>query len=660
MATDDFFIYRMGAVVPQNVTRVRIHPSVEHIPKSAFELRADLVEVKLHDGLRTIGDKAFFQCTSLHRIMIPSSVTDIGNDAFHGCRSLTEVDLTEGLQTIKHGAFAECTSLPRVKIPSSVTDIGDYAFCRCTSLKEVNLKEGLRSIKWGTFRNCTSLHRINIPSSVTDIGIYAFESCTSLREVQLHDGLRTIGNDSFRNCTSLQQVKVPSSVITIYYRAFLNCTSLKEVNLEVGLQTIGEYAFKNCSSLLHIRIPSSVTTIKYGAFLNCMSLKEVNLEEGLQTIEQCAFQHCASLLRINIPSTVNSLLMYTFMHCTLLRNVAFAPSSFWTQAFWTQDVFNWYFPSLKNMGFSLEMIIGRFDELPLHKKCYYYRSQLVEQTMDSTTPKWFNEEVGRLPAHGLQQDCFGMTPLHVLLCSSAGYDVRVCQSMIEKYPGAMLIKDRWGEVPLAYALFGEAPFEVIHLFLETHMQRWQAMPFDFGDVILRLAMKRGTSADYVRDVIRAQRTHHHALEIDWQRIVDDLIRARHDIPIRVFSVLVEASVSKRSICMSVGHRIEVDARLHEIEIDIKENEDASDYDDDDGDEEEDGENVQYYEEIRDMVTGYARLYHRQLKESITILELALWKTMIRSKVDDQESRNERRTSGGRCLEVVIKHVLAFL
>ena len=204
------------------------------------------------------------------------------------------------------------------------------------------------------------------------------------------------------------------------------------------------------------------------------------------------------------------------------------------------------------------------------------------------------------------------------------------------------------------------------------------MPFDFGIMILRLAKKRlpsagyfrdviraqRTHADYVRDVIRAQRTYHHALEIDWQQIVDGLIRAGRDISIKMFSVLVEASVSKRSICMSEEHRIEVDARLGEIEIDIEENGDSSDDDDDDdddhGDDEEDGENVQYYEEIRDMVTGYARLHHRQLKESITILELALWKTMICSKVDDQESRNERRTSGGRCLEVVIKHVLAFL
>jgi hypothetical protein len=125
--------------------------------------------------------------------------------------------------------------------------------------------------------------------------------------------------------------------------------------------------------------------------------------------------------------------------------------------------------------------------------------------------------------------------------------------------------------------------------------------------------------------------------------VDESFRTGHGTPFRMFSVLVEASVSKRSICMSEEHRIEVDARLHEIDkMGVGER------------------NVQYLEEIRDMVTRYVGLYHGQLRESITILELALWKSMICSKVDDQESRKECRTAGGRCLEVVINHVLVFL
>jgi hypothetical protein len=47
-----------GAVVPNDVVRVRIDPSVLAIPHQAFYQRRQLQEVELHDGLREIGLRA--------------------------------------------------------------------------------------------------------------------------------------------------------------------------------------------------------------------------------------------------------------------------------------------------------------------------------------------------------------------------------------------------------------------------------------------------------------------------------------------------------------------------------------------------------------------------------------------------------------------------
>jgi hypothetical protein len=74
---EDYFLYTEGVNVPRNVTRVRIHHSVEHIPAYAFNNCINLVEVDLHSNLRSIGMKAFRNCSSLLRINIPSSVTGI-------------------------------------------------------------------------------------------------------------------------------------------------------------------------------------------------------------------------------------------------------------------------------------------------------------------------------------------------------------------------------------------------------------------------------------------------------------------------------------------------------------------------------------------------------------------------------------------------------
>jgi len=99
-AVEGVFLYTKGVSVPRNVTRVCIHHSVKHIPLNAFSGCTALVEVELHDGLRSIGEGAFNECSSLLRIIIPPSVSDILYRAFSGCTALVErafVRLTEGI-----------------------------------------------------------------------------------------------------------------------------------------------------------------------------------------------------------------------------------------------------------------------------------------------------------------------------------------------------------------------------------------------------------------------------------------------------------------------------------------------------------------------------------------------------------------------------------
>ena len=75
------------------------------------------------------------------------------------------------------------------------------------------------------------------------------------------------------------------------------------------------------------------------------------------------------------------------------------------------------------------------------------------------------------------QDCLGMTPLRILACSSNGQGVEVFQCMIEKkYPNALLIEDRWGDIPLTYALYAEASIAVIYFLFKTHRQMWGTCP----------------------------------------------------------------------------------------------------------------------------------------------------------------------------------------
>jgi hypothetical protein len=73
-------------------------------------------------------------------ITFNGDVTSIGDYAFYYCTSLTSVTIGDGVMKIGDGAFFWCHSLTSVNIPESVTTIGDLAFERCISLKDVYCK----------------------------------------------------------------------------------------------------------------------------------------------------------------------------------------------------------------------------------------------------------------------------------------------------------------------------------------------------------------------------------------------------------------------------------------------------------------------------------------------------------------------------------------
>ena len=76
----------------------------------------------------SIGEDAFYNCSSLNSITIPDSVTSIGDSAFSSCSSLTNITIPDSVTSIGDGAFCRCSRLISITIPDSVTSIGDSAF----------------------------------------------------------------------------------------------------------------------------------------------------------------------------------------------------------------------------------------------------------------------------------------------------------------------------------------------------------------------------------------------------------------------------------------------------------------------------------------------------------------------------------------------------
>ena len=164
--------------------------------------------VTIPDGVTSIGDGTFVNCTSLTSVVIPDSVMNIGQNAFYGCTGLTSVIIPDSVTSIGDQAFIRCTNLTSIVIPNSVTSIGRNAFSDCSSLTSVTIPDGVTSIEYGTFNKCTSLTSVTIPDGVTSIGYATFAYCTSLTSVTIPSSVKSIGDWAFYSCTGFTSITV--------------------------------------------------------------------------------------------------------------------------------------------------------------------------------------------------------------------------------------------------------------------------------------------------------------------------------------------------------------------------------------------------------------------------------------------------------------------
>ena len=243
--------------------------------------RYDIKRIIIGDGVTTIGQDAFRDCSSLTSVTIPNSVTTIRWSAFSGCSTLTSVTIPNSVTKIGDSAFAYCSALTSVTIPNSVTEIGSSAFFNCSALTSVTIPNSVTEIGGSAFRDCSALTSVTIPNSVTKIGIGAFRDCSALTSVTIPNSVTIIDHHTFRECTNLQKVNIGNSVKTIGILAFEHCTSITQISSEAVVPPIcaSDAFYRLNKSKCKLTVPKN----SLDAYKQADQWKDFSLIEGSTT-----------------------------------------------------------------------------------------------------------------------------------------------------------------------------------------------------------------------------------------------------------------------------------------------------------------------------------------------------------------------------------------
>ena len=326
-------------VIPEKVTYNGVEYSVTSIGGSAF-CCSFLTSITIPNSVTSIGGYAFAACPSLTsidvdannpnyasidgmlydkkritliacpggktKVSIPNSVTSIGNCAFYGCSSLTSVTIPNSVTSIGELAFYDCSSLTSITIPNSVTSIGYEAFYDCSSLTSITIPNSVTSIGARAFYNCSSLTSITIGNSVTSIGDRAFSGCSSLTSVTIGNSVTWIGYEAFYGCSSLTSVQWNAKKYSdfAYSSPFNDCEQITSFTFGDNVEYIPAYLCNGMSKLTSITIPNSVTSIGNYAFSGCSSLTSIEIPNSVTEFGDDILDDCNNIQILNAPAQI--------------------------------------------------------------------------------------------------------------------------------------------------------------------------------------------------------------------------------------------------------------------------------------------------------------------------------------------------------------------
>jgi hypothetical protein len=169
----------------------------------------------------------------------------------------------------------------------------------------------------------------------------------------------------------------------------------------------------------------------------------------------------------------------------------------------------------------------RFDGLLIHSIVYYqsYNQGMLQNLIAAINLRSGQHRtlLSKLDPTGNQQDCLGMTPLHILACSSV-HDIEVYRVIIENYPTNLIAKDRWGALPLLYAFWGAAPREIIQCLLGSYQSLFPDHIFNWTMMVETMG-RCDTPMECIDNLLLVKQMHFPDQTIDWDHLLNKFAKS---------------------------------------------------------------------------------------------------------------------------------------
>lgn len=351
------------------VTEVEIPATVTEIGENAFKNNDQIEEVKA-EGVQTIGNQAFENCSSLEKVDFGKDLSSIGNKAFNYCGLMDAMAVKAavppavtaqtfvGLGRVSSNAPAKVKAKAARRATSATgqkavnLDVPDDYIAKYLAVQYWNLfsfeyigehggivssgqyydgvwviyEDGtlIASSETSTgnidgFYNQPGVKRVELMGGATELNWTGFgpADLPNLEEVVLSPAMHKLGNEVFKNSTKLKSINL-ENVDSIGMECFKGCTSLTSVDLS-AVKFIDNSAFESCTGLTEVNM-SGAFTLRPQAFKDCSSLAKVSMS-GMPNAEAGAFQGCTALADVTMSGRAIQIKSSLFSGCSALQSI---------------------------------------------------------------------------------------------------------------------------------------------------------------------------------------------------------------------------------------------------------------------------------------------------------------------------------------------------